>query len=115
MMFLTTFLRKVIRRVGGLEDHIRFITDGIFVIRRVGGLEVPMLPKGSAQYVIRRVGGLEVPGSALRFSPGVIRRVGGLEEKGGSGVSSGVSYPPCRRLRRSMPPAIEPTAPLSAV
>ena len=50
------------------------------VIRRVGGLEVHVLKVGVEVLVIRRVGGLEGRGGEVVFFDEVIRRVGGLEE-----------------------------------
>ena len=49
----------VIRRVGGLEVHVRALSRHARVIRRVGGLEDRHGDTGAGFYVIRRVGGLE--------------------------------------------------------
>ena len=50
---------SVIRRVGGLEDHISEFQRGRVVIRRVGGLEGLEWSAFNWKAVIRRVGGLE--------------------------------------------------------
>ena len=52
--------RKVIRRVGGLEDSATYPRFFEAVIRRVGGLEVLAWALDWHLRVIRRVGGLEV-------------------------------------------------------
>ena len=72
--------RYVIRRVGGLEVKKTCLTTIVRVIRRVGGLEVQRFDVTQILNVIRRVGGLEAPCSSL--------------------TAKGMSYPPCRWLRR---------------